>query len=79
MVTEVFADLNGRDKRGLYSALIEDADGPVSVGAVIRVVDDEDSRYDGRIVEIVDGLMYFSLEPGTARRVRANKGQYVLA
>lgn len=67
-VTVVFADLNGRDQHGLYAALIEDADGPVSVGDSVRVVDDEAATYAGHVAQIRHGLVYFTLEAGSASR-----------
>lgn len=78
-VVLVFADLNGRDDRGLYAALAEDADGSVNVGDTISVIDDEESTYVGHVAEIDNGLIYFSLEPGTARRASSHAGDLALA
>lgn len=68
-MTKIFADLNDRDSLGQFCALAEDADGPVSTGDTVRVVDDEDSIYTATVTSIEDGLIFFVIEPGSARRV----------
>lgn len=78
-MTEVFADLNDRDSRGLFSALIEDAVGSVSAGDRVRVVDDEGSHYLGTVAEVDRGLIFFTLEPGNANPAVDGTGTFVYA